>query len=350
MGRTETITCEYLKSMEVFADVLNIVLYLGRKVVKPENITELDTSYMSIIPDNIEGVELSDTDTFAKAARIGKKKKTHTNIRRYRYILRMVRFEDIHNNDEVKSCVRVIAGIEQQTNVHYAMPIRDMLYDALEYVEQIKKISATTKRNSKAVKNLITNAEFLSEIGKDDKLIPVVTIVVYFQTEEWDGPRSLHEMLDFTGMSEELVKIIPDYKMLILQPSCYDEIPDNELNSTLPIVMGLLKCAGSKTEFQNYINDHAERFRNLPKDAVEVINEYCSIGVPEERIKEEKVIAMCKAMEEIREEERSKGRIKGEQIGKVIAYMDMGVSLEEIAVKLNVTLGEVKQIIHQCPD
>ena len=70
----------------------------------------------------------------------------------------------------------------------------------------------------------------------------------------------------------------------------------------------------------------------------------------EERIKEEEVIAMCKAMEEIREEERSKGRIKGEQIGKVIAYMDMGVSLEEIAVKLNVTLGEVKQIIHQCPD
>ena len=70
----------------------------------------------------------------------------------------------------------------------------------------------------------------------------------------------------------------------------------------------------------------------------------------EERIIEEKVIAMCKAMEEIREEMRSKGRIKGEQIGKVIAYMDMGVSLEEIAVKLNVTLGEVKQIIHQCPD
>ncbi len=38
------------------------------------------------------------------------------------------------------------------------------------------------------------------------------------------------------------------------------------------------------------------------------------------------------------------------KIGKVIAYMDMGVSLEEIAVKLNVTLGEVKQTIHQCPD
>lgn len=29
---------------------------------------------------------------------------------------------------------------------------------------------------------------------------------------------------------------------------------------------------------------------------------------------------------------------------KIIAYMDMGVSMEEIAGKLQVTLGEVKQI------
>lgn len=54
-------------------------------------------------------------------------------------------------------------------------------------------------------------------------------------------------------------------------------------------------------------------------------------------------------MEEIREEERTKGerigRLEGEQTGKVIAYMDMWVSMKEIAGKLNVTLGEVKQIV-----
>lgn len=53
--------------------------------------------------------------------------------------------------------------------------------------------------------------------------------------------------------------------------------------------MGLLMCAGSKTEFQSYINDHSHRFRNLSKDAVSVINEYCSIGVSEERIEEEEL-------------------------------------------------------------
>ena len=53
---------------------------------------------------------------------------------------------------------------------------------------------------------------------------------------------------------------------------------------------------------------------------------------------------MCKAVEEIREEGRIEGERIGESRGKIMAYMDMGVSMEEIAGKLKVTPGEVKQI------
>lgn len=60
------------------------------------------------------------------------------------------------------------------------------------------------------------------------------------------------------------------------------------------------------------------------------------------------MINMCKAVEEIREEGRIEGEKIGEKrgkiIGKIMAYMDMGVSIEEIAGKLHVTIGEVKQI------
>lgn len=328
MGRTETITCNYLKDKEVFADVLNIVLYSGKKIVKAENITELDGTYMSIIPDTIEGM----TDTIK-----------NTQIRRYRDILGMVKLGDIQ--DESEYCVRLIAGIEQQTKVHYAMPVRNMLYDALEYMEQVKKKSEYVQGNSK--ERQYTRTEFLSGIGKDDRLIPVVTIVVYLQPEEWDGPRSLHEMLDFKGISEELVNLIPDYKMLILQPSDYKEVPEVSLDSTLSIVMGLLGCADSKDKFYNYINTHSDKFKNMSHDATAVINEYCDIGIPEERIREEELIDVCRAMEEIREEERIKGESQGRQIGKVIAYIDMGVSVEEIAGKLHITVGEVNKIIAQ---
>lgn len=31
---------------------------------------------------------------------------------------------------------------------------------------------------------------------KQDRLLPVVTLVVYFDSKEWDGPMSIHEMFE----------------------------------------------------------------------------------------------------------------------------------------------------------
>ena len=331
MGKTERVTCEYLKADDVFADVLNIALYSGKNIVKPENLSKLDDTYMIEVPDAfVENYE-------------GKRKKAQTQVTRYRDILRMVKMNG--TGDYAEYCVRMIAGIEQQTNVHYAMPVRDMLYDALEYAGQVKK-KAKKNLNSKSGltgKYKFNHAEFMSGMKKDDKLIPVVTIVVYFQPEKWDGPKSLHEMLNFTGMSEEMINVIPDYKMLMLQPSDYEETFTGKLKSTLPIVLGLLKQSGSKREFKNYIDKHSNIFRELSYDAAAVINEYCSMGIEisEEQVNGKEVVDMCKAVEEIREE----GRIEGESRGKIMAYLDMGVSVEEIAGKLHVTLGEVNNII-----
>ena len=100
--------------------------------------------------------------------------------------------------------------------------------------------------------------------------------------------------------------------------------------------MGLLKCADSKTEFQDYVDKHSDIFRNLSYDAAAVISEYCSIEITDEEISGKEVVDVCKAVEEIRKE--------GEDRGKIMAYMDMGVSMEEIAAKLKITLGEIKEI------
>lgn len=80
-----------------------------------------------------------------------------------------------------------------------------------------------------------------------------------------------------------------------------------------------------------------------------MINEYCNIGIPEEKVNGKDEIDMCKAVEEIREDGRREGELigesRGESRGKIMAYMDMGVSIEEIAGKLHITLGEVKKIV-----
>lgn len=56
------------------------------------------------------------------------------------------------------------------------MPVRMMLYDGLNYTEQIRQLD----RNKK-FKN---SDEFLSGMKKDDKLLPIVTIVFYYGEKE----------------------------------------------------------------------------------------------------------------------------------------------------------------------
>ncbi len=63
--------------------------------------------------------------------RTGNRKQTHA-IQKYRDIVRQV---TIDNTEEYLA--RIIVGIEEQSEVYYAMPVRNMLYDALNYSRQV---------------------------------------------------------------------------------------------------------------------------------------------------------------------------------------------------------------------
>lgn len=60
----------------------------------------------------------------------------------------------------------VLIGIEAQTNVHYAMPVKTMIYDALNYGDQV---NGAKKRHQKN-KDYKSSEEFLSGFTYDDKL------------------------------------------------------------------------------------------------------------------------------------------------------------------------------------
>ena len=71
------------------------------------------------------------------------------------------------------------------------MALRDLEYCTYSYIKQYEKIKEKYPRK----KGLCGN-EFLSHMKKTDKLIPVVTVVIYYGDEEWDGAKSLYEMMD----------------------------------------------------------------------------------------------------------------------------------------------------------
>lgn len=86
-----------------------------------------------------------------------------------------------------KWCCYVILGLENQSKIHYAMPLRHMIGDAFSYLKEYKELEAKNKK----YKNYKTKHEFLSKFQKTDRLHPIVTICIYYGEDEWDGPRSL---------------------------------------------------------------------------------------------------------------------------------------------------------------
>ena len=74
------------------------------------------------------------------------------------------------------------------------MPVRNIIYDALQYGKQVADIAAK-HRASEGDSKGHSRGEYLSGFYKEDKFTPVITLVLHFGANEWDGPLSLHEMM-----------------------------------------------------------------------------------------------------------------------------------------------------------
>lgn len=59
-----------------------------------------------------------------------------------------------------KEATYLLLGIENQTDIHYAMPVRNMIYDSLQYGKQVMEQQSTGKKKDRNG----TQAEYLSWI------------------------------------------------------------------------------------------------------------------------------------------------------------------------------------------
>ena len=62
----------------------------------------------------------------------------------------------------------VVLGIENQQHIHYAMPLRHMIYDAMGYLKECQEITRNYKGSN--IK-LSDSDEFLSRMRKEDRCI-----------------------------------------------------------------------------------------------------------------------------------------------------------------------------------
>lgn len=270
MGEKDTKAKEYLSDNNRFADLCNYVLFQGEQVIKAETLIEKDsTEVLSILVDGRE-------EQFQKWRDLIK----GTVIKRN------------------KDMVFVLIGIENQSDIHYAMPVKNMIYDALNYGSQVKETARRHRENH----DKLTSAEFLSGFRKKDKLTPVITITLYWGADKWDGPRTLHDMLDHSD--EALIKFIPDYHINLVAPEEIDDF--KKFQTTLGEVLEAIKVSNDKEQMRQLIFSNPV-FQKMDNESVAAINTFLGTNIPLN--KTEEVTDMCKAWDDLMNEGVEKGRI-----------------------------------------
>ena len=308
MSDKDTITKDYMQDKDIFADAFNFLLYGGRQVIKPEQLRPLDTTSI-VLPYGEDGQLVP--------------------IQKYRDVLKMV------TAMEDDKAAYMLLGIENQSEIHYAMPVRNMLYDAIQYVAQVEDTARSHKMGDKMPE---TRAEFLSGFYKTDKLLPVITLTLYFGADEWTAPKDLHSML---SADKEILPFVDNYHLHLIAPA---EIADNEFtkfHTELSLALRFIKQSKNKNKLKELINEDTS-FRSVSKKTADLVNVVTKSNLHYDD-REERV-DMCEAIEGIRNDARAegveKGRVEGTLKTLISLVKDGILTITEAASRANMTVAE----------
>lgn len=265
MQEKDVVSIEYFEDAEHFADLLNGYVFEGEQIVRPEDVKERN--------------------------RVLTKTQKQEQRMRSKIIIR-----DIMREVGIGMQVMLIA-LENQTDIHYAMPIRVMDADVAVYRSQWKEKQAEHEK-----KKDLKGAEFLSGFAKQDRLIPTLTLVIYFGSKPWDGPRNLKDMMNLGDLPEYMRDLIVDYPIRLLEVRRY---PFGERFKTdLQFVFGFLKYAEDKRQLAGYVEKHEEEFSELSEKAYDLIScmsKSAELKMIKQKYQKEKGgnVNMCRAITEM---------------------------------------------------
>lgn len=160
---------------DVFADIVNVLLFQGRNVVEPYTLSAVKVKSQYKANDS----------------------KLHEMER------------DVAKHWKKEDLILALYGIENQTMPEKLMPARVLAYDGVSYRSQ------------------------LMERKKHSLLHPVVTIVLYFGMGRWNQPKNLKEIL---RIPDDLNPFVNDYKIHVFEIAWLTEEQVNMFQSDFRIV------------------------------------------------------------------------------------------------------------------
>ena len=270
---------------DVFADIVNVLLFKGEQVINEKDL-ETDTTKSMFKADGKIHEQERDVSKFWK-------------------------------NGEIRIS---ILGIENQTAQDSDMPLRVISYDGASYKQQL------LDKNQK-------------------KRYPVATLVLYFGTEEkWSKAKHLYDCFE---VPEKLKSFVNDYKINVFNIAFLSPKTIAMFKSDFKIIAEYFrakrlnqKYKGSKEKLK-HANETLKMFSALTGDNSfeKVYNESNS---------KKGGITMCDVVERIRNDGRTEGRIEGrteEQERIIMNLIESNAgTIEQIAAWVKLPVKEVQKI------
>ena len=238
----------------------------------------------------------------------------------------------------------VLYGIEAQSEIHYAAAVKNNLYDAMEYAGQVEEAARSHRRAMKqadAMQKKPNAGEFLSGFWKEDRLIPSVTVMLYFSPDVWDGPLSLFDMMEVKD--SRIFSFLDNYHVRLIAPAQMTDEEIMKFQSSLREVIFFIKYSKDRKNLDRILKKNEKRFRKVERRAADVIEAITHTGLKYEESKE--AVDMCQAIQEMRIESERSGEQKGElkkakeTAGKLY---EMGLETEKIAQAVGYAVETVK--------
>jgi hypothetical protein len=218
MGKVDIRVKNFIKVDTVFAQLFSEGVFKGSIKIDPNKLQELDSANQTM---------LKDLERLRDAQKIA------------------MLFDD-------KLAFQVILGAEGQAGVHYYMPVRCMELDALSYSGQCRRISEKAKEKKKLKK-------YADGVPKGTKIVPTVTLVFYVGSKPWDGPKSVHDMLDIPEDMKEWAKVfIPDYQMHIIDARHLTEEEINRFEGDLKAFLLMIQENYNEEKLKNVVAMHRQ--------------------------------------------------------------------------------------------
>ena len=200
-----------------------------------------------------------------------------------------------------------LIGIESQETVDYKFPLRNLHYEVNQYEKQAAKIKKEVQDQASG----LNSGEYMYGFKKDSRLHPVITFMIYSGKEPWDGPMSLHDIIDFTDIPEELRCKTVDFPINLIDIRRLEDT--GMFRTDVKHVFDFIRYAENKEKLYELVSSEPY-YRAMDEDAFDVVSMYTNskelVGIKEYEGKDGKR-DVCQAIKDLMADSRLEGREEG---------------------------------------